>query len=129
MSKCSQTMLMSALQMLLYVGICNSVLSIRGMFWEYWLVLFTTAVTANLIGLNLSDMMKKTINIYITIPFMVIPQLILSGVFVRFDQMNPDTSSATSVPTYGNVITARWAFEALAVNQFCYNGYEVLFYK
>lgn len=129
MSKCAQTMLMSALQMLLYVGICNSVLSIRGMFWEYWLVLFTTAVTANLIGLNLSDMMKKTINIYITIPFMVIPQLILSGVFVRFDQMNPDASSATGVPPYGNVITARWAFEALAVNQFCYNGYETLFYK
>lgn len=59
---------------------------------------------------------------------MVIPQLILSGVFVNFDKMNPDVSSVSGVPFYGNVVTARWAFEALAVNQFCYNDYETLFY-
>ena len=99
------------------------------MFLDYWLVLFSTAVSANILGLNLSDMMKKTINIYIIIPFLVIPQLILSGVFVKFDKMNPDVSSVTSVPAYGHIITARWAFEALAVNQFCYNKYETLFYK
>lgn len=129
LSKCTQTTFLSAVQMALFVLISNSILSIKGMFLDYWLVLFSTAVSANMLGLNLSDMMRKTINIYILIPFMVIPQLILSGVFVRFDKMNPDMSSATGVPFYGNFITARWAFEALAVNQFCYNDYETLFYK
>lgn len=128
LSKCAQVTFISAVQMFLFVIICNSILAIKGMFVEYWIALFSTAVSANVLGLNLSDIMKKTINIYIIIPFMVIPQLILSGVFVNFDKMNPDVSSVSGVPFYGNVVTARWAFEALAVNQFCYNDYETLFY-
>ena len=129
MSKCAQTTFLSAIQMMLYVMVSNTIMDIRGMGFEYWLVLFSTAVSANLLGLNLSDMMKKTINIYVIIPFMVIPQLILSGVFVKFEKMNPDMSSSTGVPAYGQIIAARWAFEALIVNQFCYNEYERVFYQ
>ncbi len=128
-SKCIQVTFLAAFQMFLYVFIANTILRIRGMYFDYWLILFSTAVSAGLLGLNLSDSMKKTINIYIIIPFMVIPQLILSGVFVKYDRMNPDFSSPTTVPVIGNVIAARWAFEALAVNQFCYNKYETMFYK
>ena len=127
-SKFAQTTMLSAIQMLFYVLIANSIMGIEDMYLDYWLILFSTAVSANLLGLNLSDMLRKTINIYIVIPFMVIPQLILSGVFVKFDKMNPDLSSSTTVPAFGNVIVARWAFEALAVNQFCYNKYETLVY-
>jgi ABC-type multidrug transport system ATPase subunit len=129
MSKCLLTLGLSAIQMLMFVLVANSILGIRGMWFEYWLVLFSTAVSANLIGLIMSDTMAKTVNIYISIPFMVIPQLILSGVFVKFDKMNPDFSSVTSVPAYGQIITSRWAFEALAVNQFIYNEYETQFYQ
>ncbi|MCQ2228536.1 MAG: ATP-binding cassette domain-containing protein [Bacteroidales bacterium] len=129
MSKCLMTLILSAVQMLFFVLVGNSILGIENMWGEYWLVLFTTAVSANLIGLILSDSLDKTINIYIIIPFMIIPQLILSGVFVKFEKMNPDVSSVTSVPWYSNVITARWAFEALAVNQFVYNEYEKDFYQ
>lgn len=128
-SKCAQVTVLSALQMTLFVLVCNAILAISDVYWEYWIALFSTAVCANLIGLILSDCMKKTINIYVMIPFMVIPQLILSGVFVKFDKMNPDLSAVTGVPIYGNVIAARWAFEALAVNQFCYNPYEMMFYR
>ncbi|MCQ2204658.1 MAG: ATP-binding cassette domain-containing protein [Bacteroidales bacterium] len=129
LSKCLLTTILSAFQMVLFVVVGNGILGIENMWGEYWLVLFSTAVSANLIGLILSDSLDKTINIYIIIPFIVIPQLILSGVFVRFDKMNPDFSSTTGVPNYGNFITARWAFEALAVNQFVYNGYENNFYQ
>ena len=128
LSKCIQTTILSAMQMFFYVLIANSIMGIKDMYFDYWLVLFSTAFSANLVGLNLSDMLKKTINIYIVIPFMVIPQLILSGVFVKFDKMNPEFSTSTSVPLFGNAITSRWAFEALAVNQFCYNKYETMFY-
>lgn len=128
-SKCLLTSILSAIQMLFFVLVGNSVLGIEDMWFEYWLALFSTAVSANLLGLILSDTMEKSINIYIIIPFMVIPQLILSGVFVKYDQMNPDTSSATGVPPHGQIITARWAFEALAVNQFIYNEYEINFYQ
>ncbi len=128
LSKCVLTSFLSAVQMFVFVLVGNTILDIRGMTLEYWLILFSTAVSANLIGLNLSDSLKKTINIYIIIPFMVIPQLILSGVFVNFDKMNPEMSHPSRVPVYGHFITARWAFEAMSVNQFIYNDYETNFY-
>ncbi len=128
MSKCLLTSMLSAFQMFIFVLVGNAILGIHSMLLEYWLVLFSTAVAANLVGLNLSDSLKKTINIYIIIPFMVIPQLILSGVFVSFDKMNPEFSHPSRVPVYGHFVTAHWAFEALAVNQFIYNDYEENFY-
>lgn len=127
-SKVTQTSILSIVQMLMFVAISSTILEIREMHAHQWIVLLSVAINANLVGLILSDTMRKTINIYIIIPFMVIPQLILSGVFVKYDKMNPNLSDSVSVPFYGNVIVARWGFEALAVNQFMYNEYENEFY-
>jgi len=69
------------------------------------------------------------VTIYILIPFLVIPQIILSGVMVKFEKLNPNISSPTSIPFYGEFITARWGYEALAVNQFMYNKFENQFYQ
>lgn len=128
-SKVIQTSVLSIVQMIMFVAISSLVLEIREMHIHQWIVFVSVAINANLIGLILSDTMRKTINIYIIIPFMVIPQLILSGVFVKYDKMNPNLSNIVSVPAYGNVIVARWGFEALAVNQFMFNEYENEFYK
>lgn len=127
-SKVVQTSILSVIQMIMFVLISSLILEFKEMHIHMWLILVATAINANLLGLILSDTMSKSINIYIIIPFMVIPQLILSGVFVKYDKMNPNFSNPIYVPAYGNVITARWAFEALAVNQFVYNEYENEFY-
>ena len=81
-----------------------------------------------MLGLVISDSFKAVVTIYILIPFLVIPQIILSGVLVKFEKLNPDISSPVVIPFYGNLITARWGYEALAVNQFIYNKYESQFY-
>ncbi len=113
----------SAFQSFVFVMIANTVLEIRGMYFEYWIVLFTTWCFANMLGLNISDGFKSSISIYILIPFLIIPQIILSGVLVRFDKLNPIISSQGKIPFYGEIITARWAYEALAVNQFKNNKF------
>ena len=77
-----------------------------------------------LLGLNVSDALNKSVNVYILIPFLIIPQLIISGVFVNYDQLNPRISSQKQIPWYGELITARWAFEALAVKQHMDNAYH-----
>ena len=128
-SKAIFTMLLSAIQMVIFVLIGNSILGIKNMIFEYWMVLFATATSANMLGLILSDSLKKSVNIYIIIPFLVIPQLIFSGVFVSYDKMNPNLSSSHSVPFYGQAIAARWAFEALITNQFLFNSYSLEFYQ
>ncbi len=118
----------SAFQAFLFTLIGNSILEIKGMFFEYWLALFSAWCFANMLGLIISDSFKTVITIYILIPFILIPQIILSGVIVKFDKLNPAISDPNSIPWFGEIITARWAYEALAVKQFKDNDFAANFY-
>lgn len=120
---------LSAIQTLSFVIVGNLVLGIKGMYTDYWLVLFTTSCFANILGLNISSAFNSAVTIYILIPFLIIPQLLLAGVVVKFDKLNPTLAAQGSVPLSGEVMASRWAFEALAVNQFKENKYEKSFYK
>lgn len=128
MSKVFVQLSISAIQAFTFVLIGNGITEIKGMMFEYWLVLFSCWAGANMLGLVISDSFKAVVTIYILIPFLVIPQIILSGVMVKFEKLNPNISSPISIPIYGEFITARWGYEALAVNQFIYNDYERPFY-
>jgi hypothetical protein len=114
----------SAIQTISFVLIGNYILEIKGMYADYWMVLFTASCFANMLGLNISASFNSAVTIYILIPFILIPQILLSGVIVKFEELNPKISSNSVVPVWGDVMTSRWAFEALAVNQFINNDYE-----
>ncbi|HIF15623.1 MAG TPA: hypothetical protein EYQ86_10070 [Bacteroidetes bacterium] len=119
----------SAIQSLTYVLVGNLVLDISGMFFSYWLIMFSTTCFANLLGLNISATFNSAVTIYILIPIFLIPQLMLSGAVVKFDKLNPSISATTHVPLTGEIIASKWAFEALCVNQFKNNEYQKLFYE
>lgn len=127
-SKVTILFTLSAIQMVMFVLVANSLLSIKGMYFDYWFVLFTTACCANILGLNISASFNSAITVYILIPILLIPQLLLSGVIVPFDKLNPLLTTQKNVPFSGEVMTSRWAFEALAVNQYKNNQYEKQFY-
>ncbi len=129
LSKVGIMILISAIQTFTYVIIGNTILDIQGLTMDYWLVLFVTSCFANLLGLNISSAFDSVVTIYILIPILLIPQLLLSGVIVKFDKLNPTLASQTHVPMAGELMTSRWAFEALAVNQFKDNEFERIFYK
>lgn len=129
MSKVALLFIISAIQAISFVLIGNTILEIKGMYWQYWLVLFSAWASSNLMGLVISDSFKTVVTIYILIPFFVIPQIMLSGIIVKFEKLNPRIISVpTSVPWYGEIITARWAYEALAVYQFKNNNFQKQFY-
>jgi ABC-type multidrug transport system ATPase subunit len=128
LSKIMVQFLLSAIQALSFVIIGNSVMGIQGMYLEYWLVLFSSWAMANLMGLLISDSFKTVVTIYILIPFLVIPQIILSGIIVKFEDLNPQISSPKRIPFYGEIITARWAYEGLATYQFMNNDYQRIYY-
>ncbi|MCX6268791.1 MAG: ATP-binding cassette domain-containing protein [Bacteroidetes bacterium] len=119
---------LSAIQSLLYVVAGNLILGIHGMTFTYWLILFATSCFANIVGLNISAGLNSVVAIYILIPFILVPQLLLSGTIVPFDYLNPAIASRENVPLVGNLMTSRWTFEALAVEQFRNNKYEKVFY-
>jgi len=127
-SKIIYLFVLSAVQMLLYVLVGNWILEIKGMTLSYWLILFSTAFTANMLGLNISAGMNSIVNIYILIPLILIPQLLLSGVTVKFDDLHKSITSKVYVPAIGDMMASRWAYEALAVEQAKNNRYDRHFY-
>ena len=128
-SKIGIMFLISAIQTLFYILVGNSVLEIKGMFMSHWFILFSTSCFANLLGLNISSSFNSVKVIYILIPICIIPQLLFSGIIVPFDKLHPYFSSKSEVPTIGNIMASRWAYEAMAVNQFKDNEYEKLIYQ
>jgi ABC-type multidrug transport system ATPase subunit len=120
----------SAIQSLAFILVGNQILGIKGMTFTYWFVLFTTSCSANVLGLNISSAFKSVITVYILIPFILIPQLLLSGVLVKFDKLHRGRYSTQQfVPVIGDLMTARWSFEALAVEQFKNNRYQKNFFE
>jgi ABC transport system ATP-binding/permease protein len=129
-SKVSVQFFISAIQALTFVIVGNILTEVHGMWFQYWLVLFSCWASANMLGLVISDSFKAVVTIYILIPFLVIPQIILSGVMVKYEKLNPNwLSNPATIPFYGEGITARWGYEALAVEQFINNKYEKQFYE
>ncbi len=129
LSKVMVQFLLSAIQAFTFVIIGNTVMGIQGMYFEYWLVLFSAWAMSNMMGLLISDSFKTVVTIYILIPFLVIPQIILSGIIVKFDNLNPQISSPKRIPFYGEIIAARWAYEGLATYQFMNNDYQKIYYE
>ncbi len=123
-SKILMLFTISAFQVLTFVLIGNWMLEIEHMVFSTWLILFSTACFANLLGLNLSAGLNSVVTIYIMIPLMLVPQLLLSGVIIDFNKMHHSLSSYDRTPIIGDMMTSRWAYEALAVNQFKNNAYR-----
>ncbi len=127
-SKVTLLLTLSALQTLLFVLIGNTILEIQGMYFSYWAIFFSCAFFANMLGLNISSAFNSAVTIYILIPILLIPQLLLSGVVVEFDKLNPKLSNEARVPLVGDIMASRWAMEAAMVTQFKDNDYESMFF-
>ncbi len=115
---------LSAIQAILFVLIGNSILGIQGMYFEYWIVLFSTFVFANFMGLNISSAFNSAVTIYILIPLLMIPQMALGGAMFSFNKLNRLIGSVDKVPLIADVMVSRWAYEALMVEQFKENKFE-----
>lgn len=128
-SKMGILFIISAIQTLLFVLVASSVLEIKGMLFVHWGILFSVSCFANILGLNISSAFNSAVTIYILIPILLIPQLILSGVVVKFDKLNPLVGNSETVPIVGDMMASRWAFEASMVAQFKDNPYGRVFYE
>lgn len=119
---------LSAIQTIMFMALGNWILEIPLTELRYWLVLFSCSCFANMLGLNISSAFDSAVTIYILIPVLIIPQLLLSGVVISFDKFNPKVGTPNGIPVLGELMASRWAFEALMVTQFKDNPFEKQFY-
>ena len=118
----------SLIQTLLFILVGNYIMGLHGLFAEWWLILFVTAFLSNLMGLLLSQCLSSVVAIYISIPMLLIPQILLCGLVVSFSDLTPKSTTG-NVPLIGEIIPSRWSYEALAVTSFTDNPYEAPFFE
>ena len=118
----------SLIQTLLFILIGNTIMGLHGLFTTWWIILFITALVASLTGLLLSQCLNSVVAIYISIPILLIPQILLCGLVVSFTDLSPKSTTG-NVPVLGDIIPSRWAYEALAVTSFTDNPYEKNFFE
>ncbi|MFZ4401270.1 MAG: ATP-binding cassette domain-containing protein [Bacteroidales bacterium] len=123
-SKVLLMFVISAIQTLSFVLVGNSILGIHGMTLSYWLVLFTASCFSNMLGLLISSALNSVVTIYILIPFILVPQLLFSGVIVKFDKLHKNIASDKYVSVIGDIMISRWAYEAISVYQYKNNDYQ-----
>ncbi|MCF0198315.1 MAG: ATP-binding cassette domain-containing protein, partial [Bacteroidaceae bacterium] len=126
-SKIVFTALVTATQTGLFILVGNHLQGLTDLWLEWWLILFATSFLAGLTGLLLSQSLNSVVAIYITIPLLLIPQILLCGLVVPYDDLNQH-SRTRNVPWVGEVIPSRWAYEALAVTAFTRNDYTRHFF-
>ncbi len=112
-AKCGVLFGISAVQTLLFALCSHPLLELPGRFGAYWFTLFTVACCANMFGLIISLLFNSVRVIYLAIPLFIIPQLMLGGAIVTYDQLHPSMSKPSGVSLPGQLMISRWGFEAL----------------
>ena len=129
LSKLSILFTLSAIQTLSFVLIGHLILEVKGMNIAFWIVLFSTSCFSNVLGLNISSAFKSAVTVYVLIPLLLIPQMILSGLLFNFDKLNNALSNKAKVPVIADMMASRWAYEAMAVYQYKNNNYQAPYFN
>jgi ABC transport system ATP-binding/permease protein len=118
----------SAIQMVLFVFVANTILGIKDMYFEFWLALFSISAFANILGLILSASFNSIVTIYILIPLVMIPQMVLGGAMFTFDKLNKQFTSVDKVPAVAEFMPSRYVYEGLIVHQYKQNNFKTNFF-
>ena len=121
--------LVSAVQMAMFVWVGNSILQVPDMFLITWLVLFSCFLVSCVAGLNISAAFKSAVTIYILIPLLLIPQIMLGGAVVPFDELARRDADNRNTSFIADLMPSRWGYESLVMAQFTTNRYQSQFYS
>ncbi len=121
--------ILSGIQMASFLIICKAILKLPNISGLFFITLWLTAINANAMGLLLSSFFKTIASVYVAIPFLLIPQILFSGTVIDFNKINPTFASEKYVPGFANLMTSRWAYEAISVGLFIENSYSDKFYN
>lgn len=127
----------SVVQNVIFLAIGNAVLEIRAMFWPYLLWMTATSLTGVGLGLLISSLVRDSKTALNIIPLILIPNIILGGALIKYEEMNRNLSFAYSirqwnaetdavtgekasdlkVPLLCEFMPLRWSYESLVLEQ------------
>lgn len=127
----------AAAQCAVYLLIGNAVLEVRDMFRDYFLWMFLSALTGVVLGLLISSLVRNSKTAINIIPLILIPQIILGGALIKYEEMNRNLDLAHNlrrwlrgddgrplsppnkleVPFLCEFMPLRWSYEAIVIAQ------------
>ena len=134
----------SLLQNVIYILIGNKILEVKDMFLTYLGWTFATSLCGVGIGLLISSLVRDAKTALNIIPLVLIPQIILGGALIKYEEMNrnldfvysirrwsgdekesgPDKRSDLQVPFIGNLMPLRWSYESMVLAQATLNPFS-----
>lgn len=125
------------IQCVIYLMIGNWVLEIRDMFLIHLGWMFATALTGVCLGLLVSSLVNDTRTALNAIPLLLIPQIILGGALIKYEEMNRNldlayaverwlvkagadqqqSASKLKVPFICQFMPLRWSYESMLISQ------------
>ena len=129
--------LFAVAQCALFTLIGDRMVSIRGFYWVEFTAMFLTAFSGIALGLLISSLAREGKTAVNIIPVVLIPQIILGGALIKYEEMNrnldfihsihewfarhPDTAmeprSDLQVPVICEFMPMRWSYEGLVFAQ------------
>jgi len=127
----------AVIQCILFTLVGNALLSVRGVFWIVFVAMFLTTMSGVAIGLVISALVNESKTAVLAIPVVLIPQIILAGALIKYEDMNRDLDfvysvrqwaarhptsameprSDLTVPFICSLMPMRWSYEALVFAQ------------
>lgn len=125
-------------QCFIYLLIGNWMLEVRDMFFVHLWWMFLTALTGACLGLLVSSLVNDSRTAINAIPLLLIPQIILGGALIKYEEMNrnldliyslqpwlakagvgaeEDTKTKLKVPFICQFMPLRWSYEAMLISQ------------
>lgn len=123
-------------QNVIYLLIGNSILEIREMFFTHLAWMLATSFCGVAIGLTVSSLVRDAKTALNIIPLILIPQIILGGALIKYEEMNrnldfvysirrwinpaedsADKPSNLKVPLICEFMPLRWTYESLVLSQ------------
>jgi len=126
-------------QCVIYLLIGNWMLELRDMFFIHLWWMFATALTGAILGLFISSLVHDSRTALNIIPLLLIPQIILGGALIKYEEMNKNLdlvysiskfvkadeqggdSSKLKVPFICQFMPLRWSYEAMLISQARFN--------
>jgi hypothetical protein len=125
------------LQCFIYLAVGNWILELREMFLIHLWWMFITSISGACLGLLVSSLVHDTRTALNTIPLLLIPQIILGGALIKYEEMNRnldlvysmrryieeeeqttgESASKLKVPFICEFMPLRWSYEAMLVSQ------------
>ncbi|WP_435893637.1 ATP-binding cassette domain-containing protein [Oceaniferula spumae] len=123
--------IVAALQCAIYTWIGHEMLDIYGMFTTHWMWMTLTALCGTAMALVVSSLVTTERAALSAVPLLLVPQLLLAGALVSFDEMNrgmfqgaAKARAAGAEPFPARFMPLRYAYEGMIVSQATDNPFE-----